>query len=98
MSLDKEALTDDEIQEIINDALQEDGRVEMEELDIICEDGVVYLNGVLPSDLKHEILLEIINDTLDFNETVDNIKIDRQPWERRERTPPTTGKNRIRRL
>ena len=89
VSLDKEALTDEEIQEIINDALQEDGRVEMEELDIICEDGVVYLNGVLPSDSKHEILLEIINDTLDFNETVDNIKIDRQPWERRERTPPT---------
>ena len=93
VALDKEALTDDEMQEIIQDALQEDGRVEMEELDISCEDGVVYLNGVLPSDSAHEILLEIINDTLDFNETVDNIQIDRQPWERRERTPaPAPGK------
>ena len=45
---------------------------------------------MLPSDLAHEILLEIINDTLDFNETVDNLKIDRQPWERRERTPAST--------
>ena len=91
VSLETEAIPDDEIQEIIHDALQEDGRVEMEELDIICEDGVVYLNGVLPSRLKHEILLEIINDTLDFNETVDNIKIDRQPWERSERTPKTAA-------
>ena len=93
VELDKEDLTDDEMQEIIQDALQEDGRVEMEELDISCEDGVVYLSGVLPSDLAHEILLEIINDTLDFKETVDNLKIDRQPWERRERTPaPAPGK------
>jgi hypothetical protein len=45
---------------------------------------------VLPANLKHEILLEIINDTLGFDEIVDNIKIDRQPWERRERTPATT--------
>ncbi len=87
MSPDKEVLPDDEVQEIIHDALREDGRVDMEELEITCDDGVVYLNGVLPSNSEHEILLEIINDTLDFDETVDNIKIDRQPWERRERTP-----------
>jgi len=87
VELDEEALPDDEMLEIIQDALQADGRVELEELDISCEDGVVYLNGVLPSDAEHEILLEIINDTLDFDETVDNIKIDRQPWERIERTP-----------
>ena len=87
VELDKEALTDDEMQEIIQDALQEDGRVELEELEISCEDGVVYLNGVLPSKSSHEILLEIISDTLDFDDTVDNIKIDRMPWEREERTP-----------
>jgi DnaK suppressor protein len=87
VELDNEELTDEEMLETIQDALQEDGRVELEELDISCEDGVVYLNGVLPSDAEHEILLEIINDTLDFDETVDNIKIDRQLWERIDRTP-----------
>lgn len=87
VSLDQDSFGDDEMQEIIIDALQEDGRVEMEELNITCENGVVYLNGVLPSDLKHEILLEIVDDTLDFDEIVDNITIDRLPWERRERTP-----------
>ena len=87
VALNKEALTDEEMQEIILDALHEDGRVEMEELEISCDDGVVYLNGVLPGESSHEIVLEIISDTLDFDEIVDNIKIDRQPWERRERTP-----------
>ena len=90
VSLDQAALNDDEMQEIIQDALQRDGRVEMEELDITCEDGVVYLNGALPGNLKHEILLEIISDTLGFDDIVDNVKIDRQPWERRERTPAPT--------
>jgi hypothetical protein len=94
VSLEEEAFGDDEMQEIIQDALQEDGRVEMEELDITCEDGVVYLSGALPSGSTHEILLEIINDTLGFDDIVDTIKIDRQPWERRERTPaPTPDKS-----
>jgi len=84
---DDEALTDEEMQDAIDDALQEDGRVETEELNISCEDGVVYLDGTLPSSTQHEILLEIINDILSFDETVDNVKIDRQLWERPERTP-----------
>jgi len=88
--LDEEAQTDQEMEEAVQDALQADGRVEMEELDIACEDGVVYLSGVLPSHSQHEILLEIVNDMMDFDETVDNIKIDRQPWERPDRTPAPT--------
>jgi DnaK suppressor protein len=87
VAIDDAALTDDDMQDLIEDALQEDGRVEMEELDITCEDGVVFLNGVLPAQSKHEILIEIIHDTLDFKEIVDHITIDRQPWERPERTP-----------
>jgi RNA polymerase-binding transcription factor DksA len=82
-----EALTDEEMLDAILDELQSDGRIEMEELDISCEDGVVYLEGVLPSEAKHQILLEILNDVLDFNEVVDDISIDRQLWERIERRP-----------
>lgn len=80
-------LTDEEILEAIQDELQSDGRVDIEELEIACEDGVVYLEGVLPSEAKHQILLEILNDVLDFNEVVDDISIDRQLWERIERRP-----------
>lgn len=81
------ALTDEEMLDAILDELQSDGRIEREELDISCEDGVVYLEGVLPSEARHQILLEILNDVLDFNEVVDDISIDRQLWERIERRP-----------
>lgn len=80
-------LTDDEIREAILDELRTDGRVETEELVISAEDGVVYLEGLLPSEAKHQILLEILHDVLDIEEVVDSIRIDRQPWEREERRP-----------
>jgi DnaK suppressor protein len=93
VALDKPEMTDEAIQEAVLDALNEDGRVEMEELNIACEDGVVYLEGALPSEESREILLEIVEDVLDFNEKVDNITIDRQLWERPELTPrPNSGK------
>ena len=87
VALEKERLTDEEMQEAIADALRRDGRVETEELEITCEDGVVYLEGVLPSEASRDMLLEIVEDVLDFKETVDNITIDRLPWERSGRTP-----------
>lgn len=77
-ALDDEELTDDEMREAVYDALREDGRVDVEELNISCEEGVLYLDGVLPSEEKREILTEIVEDTLDFKEIVDNITIDRQ--------------------
>jgi len=80
-------LTDDEMREMILDELRTDSRVETEELVISCEDGVVYLEGLLPSGAKHQILLEIIHDVLDIEDVVDGIRIDRQPWERPERRP-----------
>jgi DnaK suppressor protein len=79
--------TDDELRETILDELRSDGRVESEELVITCEEGVVYLEGILPSEAKHEVLLEIVQDVLDIENVVDSIRIDRQPWERSERRP-----------
>jgi hypothetical protein len=80
-------LTDDEILESIPDVLHTDDRVAIEELEMSSEDGVVYLEGVLPSDVQRQILLEIVSDDLEYEEIVDNILIDRQPWEREDRRP-----------
>jgi len=79
--------TDDELRETILDELRSDGRVESEELVVTCEEGVVYLEGILPSEAKHQVLMEIVQDVLDIENVVDGIRIDRQPWERRERRP-----------
>jgi DnaK suppressor protein len=83
-------MTDDELRETILDELQSDGRVETEELVITCEDGVVYLEGFLPSETRHQVLLEIVQDVLDIENVVDSIRIDRQAWERIERRPDRT--------
>jgi DnaK suppressor protein len=86
LSADNEELTDEEVVESIYDELRTDRRVELDELDISCEDGMVFLNGLLPSETKHQILLEIVEDILGFSDVEDNIEIDRVAWERRDRT------------
>ncbi len=78
---------DDQMCDAIMDQLQDEGRVETEELTVFCEDGVVYLDGTLPSDAKHQMLLETVQDVLDVKNVVDNVRIDRQPWEREARRP-----------
>jgi DnaK suppressor protein len=85
VSTRREELTDDEMRRAALDALAEDGTVETQELEIRCADGVVYLGGLLPSKRQHSVLRQIVDDALGFGETVDNITIDRQLWERRER-------------
>ena len=88
VALEEQELTDAEMRESIEDALQNDGRVDTEELEIRCEAGVVNLDGLLPSERERRILHEIIEDVLGFDETVDNTAIDRQLWERQERNRP----------
>ena len=84
---DDVAETDDDIREAIYDELREDGRVDTDELVISSEDGVVYLEGYLPSDAQHQLLLEIVHDAADVVDVVDSIRVDRRPWRRRsERT------------
>ncbi len=77
-------MTDSELEEAVYDAIDRDGRVETEELNIECEEGVVYLEGKLPSDNKRQILLEIIEDVMGLPEVEDSIQIDPHLWQRRE--------------
>lgn len=81
--------SDAEIRDIVRDKLARDGRVEMEELDIDCRDGVIRAAGVLPAEDSREVLWQIVSDILGYTRFVDNVRIDRQPWERRKRNPGT---------
>lgn len=49
--------TDRELESVIRDQVREDGRVDMEELRIVCRHGVVSLDGSLPSGEEHSIVL-----------------------------------------
>jgi DnaK suppressor protein len=92
---DYQGLSDEEIVEGVMDTLQTDGRVETDELQIRSQDGILYLAGFLPSEKKRQILLQIIHDTLGFQDVVDEISVDPVLWEREDRTPDEKLKGQI---
>lgn len=78
---------DEEMCEIVVDELREDGRVELDDLEIHCEEGVVYLEGALPGEQSRELLRQVVTDTIGYDRMVDNVRIDRQAGENRQRAP-----------
>lgn len=79
-------LTDSELEAAIREHLEEDKRVDPQELKITCRRGVVYLYGALPSAAEHQILLQIVTDVLGLKEVVDRIQVEELLWEREIRT------------
>jgi len=80
-------LNNEELRMLILNRLRNDGRVDLEELDISCRDGVVYLEGVVPSKGEHDILLQILTDVMGFASVIDHLQITEVIWEREDRTP-----------
>ena len=83
---DLSLLDDAELAEAIREHLKEDGRIDTEELRILCRNGVVHLSGALPSEPEHQILLQIVTDILGLKEVVDRIQLEELVWERESRT------------
>jgi len=88
LPMDYAGLSDIELEKTIHEKLRNDGRVELEELVIDVDDGVVRLEGALPSEISHEILLEILQDDMGLDEIEDSLRIERQLWQRTDREPP----------
>jgi BON domain len=59
--------------------------VDTEELQITTRNGVVFLEGAVPSETEHEILLNILTDVAGVQEIKDNLEIQRLAWEREDR-------------
>jgi DnaK suppressor protein len=85
---DISAFTDEEIEEYIRQLLTEDGRVDLDELQVTCRSGVMYLDGALPTEEQHQILLRYVTDVAGIQEIVDRLVIDELAWEREDRTEP----------
>ena len=83
---DLSLLDDSELAEVIRQHLKEDGRIDTEELRIVCRKGVVHLSGALPSEAEHQIVLQIVTDVLGLKEVVDRIQVEELLWERESRT------------
>lgn len=80
-------LSGSELEAVIREQLREDGRIDLDELRIVCRKGVVYLDGVLPSTAEHQILLHTITDVMGLPNVVDRVRVSGAPWEREDRSP-----------
>lgn len=85
---DLEILDDQELAGYLEELVREDGRIDMHELQISTQKGVVYLEGALPSEPERQILLNLMTDVAGIQEIVDHLEIQRLAWERSDRSKP----------
>lgn len=86
---DYQSSNDRDLKLSILDNLQNDGRLDLEELKISCRKGVVYLEGIIPSETEHQILLRTLTDVMGLRSIIERIQIDALDWEREDVTPGT---------
>lgn len=79
-------LTDRELQAAIREELAADGRLDLDELRVVCRHGVVYLDGEVPSATEHQILLHTLNDVMGLTSVVDRVGIVQAHWQREDRS------------
>jgi len=73
---DLSLLSDRELEDTIREQVQADGRVDMDELRIVCRHGVAHLEGALPSEAEHSILRQVITDEMGLEEIVDHVQVE----------------------
>lgn len=88
--IDYESFSDKELENAIYDSLQTGGQVPLEELEITCRGGTVYLKGALPGKKQREILRHLLEDVMGLKNVIDDTRIDRLLWQRPDRTRGTT--------
>jgi hypothetical protein len=91
---DLEQLDDDELAEHLIELVREDGQVDMNELQIGARSGVVYLEGAVPSESEHDVLLNILTDVAGIQEIIDNLDVQRLAWERDNRSKVESAEER----
>jgi DnaK suppressor protein len=87
LPFDYQGMETEEILESIMEFLQNDGQVNLEELEARIEDNTLFLEGTIPSDAELQILMRILTEELGFRAIVDHLWISDLPWEREDRTP-----------
>jgi RNA polymerase-binding protein DksA len=83
---DLSLFSDRELEEYLREQVQADGRVDMDELRLVCRHGVVYLEGTLPSEAEHSILLQLLTDVAGLEEIVDHLQVQELLWGREDRS------------
>ncbi len=94
VAADLTLLSDVELRQAIADAIEADGRVDVEELRILCRHGIVILDGTVPSAAEHQLLRKLITDVVGVRDLRDQLRVNEMLWERDDRDrhsyPPET--------
>ena len=77
---DLSLLDDEEIEAALNDMVRGTGNIDMEELHISSRDGVIRLEGTVPSDRQHQTVTELLQDVAGIGDVVDQLEVHRPPW------------------
>ena len=80
-------MNDEELKITILEEFQNDGRIDVDELEVECRKGIIYLEGAIPSETQHDILLEILTDVMGFEAVIDHLRIDETAWQKEDRAP-----------
>jgi RNA polymerase-binding protein DksA len=87
--------SDRELEEYLREQVQADGRVDMDELRLVYRHGVAYLEGTLPSEGEHSILLQLLTDVTGLEEIVDHLQVKELLWEREDRPEVEQAEKRL---
>lgn len=70
-----QGLNNQQIIDLIYERLQSEERIETEELRVSFKKGVVLLEGRLESEGEHELVMQLLADSMGFSSVVDRIEI-----------------------
>ncbi|SPF43051.1 Transcriptional regulator, TraR/DksA family [Syntrophobacter sp. SbD1] len=68
-------LTNQQIVSLIYERLQTDERVDTEDLRLSFRKGVVFLDGAVETEAEHDLIVQILADSMGFSSVVDHIGI-----------------------
>lgn len=77
--LDLSGASDEEILERIEERVEERGLLDLEGVEMDCENGLVRLTGIISSEMQREMLLAMLRDELGITEIEDELVVTIDP-------------------
>lgn len=77
---DYQDLSNDQIVSMIYDHFRNDGRVDTEEIEISIRSGVIYLDGNIPGEAEHQVIVQALTDLMGFSTIVDHLELNEPTW------------------
>lgn len=74
--MNTENMSEEEVVEAILEALDEDGRINQDYVDISCVKGLITVNGRVSSEEELQALDEILGDVLELTKYKNNVWVD----------------------